>query len=89
MTQSATAESFIAVSSAEAGPSGPRAKSWNSACITAVAMLAGEARPPGIAKQGATTKPELVESSGGAGALLVRSKWHAQCRRYSSRKVCA
>ena len=39
----------------------------NSAGIAAVAMLAGEARPPGIGKQSATTKPELAESSGGAG----------------------
>ena len=28
-------------------------------------MLAGEARPPGIAEQSVTTKPEYVERSGG------------------------
>ena len=37
-----------------------------------VAMLAGEAQPPGIAQQSATTKPELAETSGAAG--LFESK---------------
>ena len=48
--QSATAESDIAVSPGEAGPSWPRAKSTPSAVVTAAAMPAGEARPPGIEK---------------------------------------
>ena len=36
-------------------------------------MLAGEAPPPGIAKQSATTKPELAESSGGVGLCWSRA----------------
>ena len=35
---------------------------------------AGEARLPGIAKQSATTKPELAESSSGAGPSWSRAK---------------
>ena len=46
-----------------------KANGKNSAGVTAVAMLAGEARPPGIAKHGATTKPELAESSFAGGLL--------------------
>ena len=77
---SATTESSFAVSSGEAGHSWPR----SSAAATADAMLAGEARPHGVAKQSATTKPE----PGRSWAFLPQSKWHEQCRRYSSRKVC-
>ena len=55
------------VSPGEVGPSWPRARSTPSAVETAVAKSADEARPPGVAKKSATTKPELAESSGGAG----------------------
>ena len=40
----------------------------NSAVATAAAKSAGGAQPLEIAKQSATTKPELVESSGEAGS---------------------
>ena len=50
----------------------------------AVAMLAGEARHPRIAKHSATTKIELAESSGEAGPC----RWHEQRHRFSRRKVC-
>ena len=55
------------MSSGEAGPSWPRANDMNSAVDTAVARTADEVRPPGVAEQSATTKPELAESSGRAG----------------------
>ena len=38
----------------------------DSAVATAAVKSAGEARPPGIAEQSATTDPELMESCGGA-----------------------
>ena len=60
---STTTESNVAVSSGEAGPSWPRAKSTPSARVTAAARPAGEARPPGIAKQSATTDSEIAVSA--------------------------
>ena len=68
------AESDVAVSFGEAGPSWPRAMSTPSVVDTAVAMTAHEGRPPGITKQSATTKPENAESSGKAG-----SHWSRVC----------
>ena len=47
-------------------------KSTPSAVGTAGAVPAGEASPPGIAKQSAMTKPELAESSGEAGPFRSR-----------------
>ena len=38
-----------------------------------VDVPAGEAQPPGVAKQCATTKPELAKSSGGAGPYVSRA----------------
>ena len=60
------------MSSAVAGPSWPGAMSWNSAGSAAGVVLAGKARPPGIAKQSAMMKPELAETSGEA--FLLRSR---------------
>ena len=46
----------------EAGPSRPRANGRNAVC-TAVARLADEARPPGIAEQSATTNSDIAVSA--------------------------
>ena len=46
-----------------AGPSWPRAKSTSSAGVTAASRPAGEARPPGTDKQGATTESDFAGSS--------------------------
>ena len=40
---------------------------------TAAVKSVGEARPPGVAKQSATTEPELVGSCGGAGPSWSRA----------------
>ena len=58
-----TTESRVAVSSGGVGPSWPRAKSTPSAGVTAAARLAGEAGPPGIAKQSVTTESDNAGSS--------------------------
>ena len=44
-----------------------------SAAATAAVKSAGEARPPGIAKQSATTEPELAESADDAGPSWSRA----------------
>ena len=61
---STTTELNIAVSSGEAGPSWPRAKSTPSAVVTAVGRPAGEARPPRFVKCSVTSEfePGLAES---------------------------
>ena len=45
----------------------------SAAVAAADAKSAADARPPEIAKQSATTKPELAESSGEAGSLWSRA----------------
>ena len=54
-------------------PSRPKANGSNKAAATAAVKSAGEARPHGIAKQSATTKPELAKTSGGAGSPWSRA----------------
>ena len=53
------------------GESGPH--DVDSTAVTAAVKSAGEARHPEMAKQSATTKPELAESSGEAGSHWSRS----------------
>ena len=64
------AATAVEVPVGEAGPSWPRAKSWNSACSAAGVVPAGEA--PGIAKRSAIMKPEPAETSGEVGPLRSR-----------------
>ena len=58
-----TTESKVAERSGGAGPTWPRAKSTPSAGVTAAARTAGEARPPGIAKQSASLDSDIAGSS--------------------------
>ena len=67
------AQSGVEGSSGEAGSSWPRAERTPSAGITAVAALAGGARPTGIAQRSAATKPELAMSSGEARSARTES----------------
>ena len=53
---------------------GPEQTDDTAADVTAVARPAGEAGPPGIVKQSATTEPELAESSDGVGSSWSRAK---------------
>ena len=57
----------LTVPSGKAESYGPEACNTTSAATTAVAKSAGEARPPGIAKQCASTKSQIAVSSGEAG----------------------
>ena len=57
----------------KAGSSWPGETQTTSAAATAVAKSVGEFQPPGIVEQSATTKPELAESSGGAGPSWSRA----------------